>query len=93
MCVVWATRVLPSQVPVVNPARVCSAYLDGMRTAVHPNCERRPILPGADGVGNHISLERVGFAPVLQTNRSLDQIKGGPPLALAFHHGDELRLE
>ena len=57
-----------------------------VRAAVHPNRHRRSILPPADGIGDRVPFERIRFAPDPQAKWSLDQIKGRPPLALAFHH-------
>ena len=91
MCVVQATSVLPSHLPVVKPPRVCSAYFDGCRPPVHPDRHRRAIFPGADGVGNRVALDRIVLTPDPQTERTLDEVERRPSLALTLDHR-QLRL-
>ena len=74
-----------------EPGTRVQSIFGRVRPAVHPNGDRRPILPAADGIGDHVSFHRICFAPDLQTKRSLHQIKRRPSLALVFHHF-QLRL-
>ena len=86
MCVVRATSVLPSHLPVVKPPRVCSAYFDGcgrpsIQIVIGARSSQR-----ADGVGDRAALDRIVSLQILQTERTLHEVERRPSLALPLDH-------
>src|SRR5678810_24157 len=57
-----------------------------MRTSVHPDDERRAVLPRPDRIGNRVSLYRLGGVPDPDAERSLHEVEHRQSLALPLDH-------
>ena len=86
MCVVYATSVEPSQVPVVKPPRSCGRVLRRVRAPVHPNRRGRAIFPRADLPRDGRAAHRVGFVPDLHAERTKGEVERRPSPALPLDH-------
>src|SRR5215470_7402309 len=57
-----------------------------MRTSVHPDDQRRAVLPRTDGIGDRISLYRLSGVPDPDTEGSLHEVEHRQSLALPLDH-------
>src|SRR5262245_30509932 len=57
-----------------------------MRASVHPDHHWRTVLPRADGVGNRVSLHRLGGVPDSDPEGSLHEVEHRQSLALPLDH-------
>src|SRR5215471_10071315 len=57
-----------------------------MRTSVHPDDQRRAVLPRTDGIGDRVSLYRLSGVPDPDTEGSLHEVEHRQSLALPLDH-------